>query len=160
VTQSSRQIVATKCMGPEQREFANKCPALPTSMAQRRRRESAITWNAVRRIGLALPETEESTSYGTPALKVKGKLFVRLREEGDIIVVRTDPNQRSMRMAADPTAFFVTEHYVPYPYMLVRLSAATKDDLTELLQDAWQIVAQRPLPTKFRSPRLKGRLSD
>jgi hypothetical protein len=44
-------------------------------------------------------------------------------------------------MAADPDAFFVTEHYSPFPYMLVRLSAVAKDDLAELLTDAWRLVA-------------------
>jgi hypothetical protein len=122
-------------------------------MARRKRRESAITWNTVRKLGFALPETEEATSYGTPALKVKGKLFVRLREEGDIIVVRIDLDQRALRMAADPIAFFVTAHYVPYPYMLVRLSAVTKEDLAELLQDAWRQVAPGILPSDPESRR-------
>jgi hypothetical protein len=115
-------------------------------MAQRKRRKSVINWNTVRKLGLALPETEESTSYGTPALKVNGKLFVRLREEGDIIVVRIELSHRAMRMAADPTTFFVTDHYVPYPYKLVRLSVVNKDDLAELLQDAWRLVAPGTLP--------------
>lgn len=123
-------------------------------MAQQSRR-SAINWNTVRRLGLALPETEESTSYGTPALKVNGKLFARLREEGDIIVVRIDPGQRAMRMVADPTTFFVTDHYVPYPYMLVRLTAVAKDDLAELLHDAWRIVAPSILPEAKRNQRSK-----
>jgi hypothetical protein len=82
-----------------------------------------------------------STSYRTPAIKVGGKLFVRLREEGDIIVARIEPNDRAMRMAADPDAFFVTDHYAPFPYMLVRLSAVAKDDLADLLADAWRHVA-------------------
>src|SRR5262249_37484152 len=110
-------------------------------MASQSRRKATITWNTVRKFGLSLTGTEESTSYGTPALKVKGKLFARLREEGDIIVVRIEPSQRAMRMAADPTAFFATEHYLPYPYMLVRLSAVTREDLSELLEEAWRIVA-------------------
>jgi hypothetical protein len=44
-------------------------------------------------------------------------------------------------MAADPDVFFVTEHYAPFPYMHVLLSAVAKDDLTELLTDAWRLVA-------------------
>jgi hypothetical protein len=108
-------------------------------MANRVRRK-AVTWETVREIALALPEAEKSTSYRTPAMKVRGKLFARLREEGDVIVVRIEPNDRAMRMAADPDAFFVTEHYVPYPYMLVRLSAVAKDDLAELLTAAWRLV--------------------
>lgn len=107
-------------------------------MAKRGRKP--ITWETVRDISLAWPGVEESTSYGTPALKVAGKLFVRLREENDVIVVRIDPAARTLRMAADPTAFFITDHYLDYPYMLVRLSAVSEVDLKELLRDAWEII--------------------
>jgi hypothetical protein len=44
-------------------------------------KKSRVTYDTVRRIALDLPQVEEGTSYGTPALKVKGKLIVRLRED-------------------------------------------------------------------------------
>jgi hypothetical protein len=109
-------------------------------MPERRKKSNAISWDTNREIALALPGVEESTSYRIPAIKVRGKLFVRLREECDVIVVRIHPTGRAMRMAGDPDAFFVTEHYAPFPYMLVRLSAVAKDDLAELLTDAWRLV--------------------
>ncbi len=51
------------------------------------------SWDDVVRIGCALPEVEESTSYRTPALKVRGKGFARLRTEAEIEAtgVRIDP---------------------------------------------------------------------
>ena len=52
---------------------------------------------------------------------------MRLREEGDIIVVRIDLPDRSRRLAAAPNVFFITEHYEPYPYVLVRLKAIKKE---------------------------------
>jgi hypothetical protein len=75
-----------------------------------------VTWATVRKLALALPGAEESTSYGTPAVKVKGKLFVRLREEGGVIVIRIDRADRDMRLAADPKVFFFTDHF----YQLTR----------------------------------------
>src|SRR4051794_9099622 len=110
-------------------------------MANDAKKPKATSWATVRKLALALPGTEESTSYGTPAIKVKGKLFVRLREERDVIVVRIEPFDRAMRIKADSAAFFVTDHYVHFPYMLVRLPAVKPDDLAELLQDAWRLVA-------------------
>jgi hypothetical protein len=50
-------------------------------------KKPSVTYDTVRRLGLALPGAEESTSYGTPALKVKGKLFVRLHQDLDKIVL-------------------------------------------------------------------------
>jgi hypothetical protein len=121
-------------------------------MARERRsrpRSRAIIWETVRDLALALPQAEEGTSYGTPAIKVRGKLFVRRREEGDVIVVRIDEKDRAMRMQADPNAFFITDHYAAYPYMLVRLSAVSKDDLGELLRDAWRLVAPQKLVAEW-----------
>jgi hypothetical protein len=116
-------------------------PLSEGKMAKDPKKPKAISWNTVRKLALALPGTVESTSYGTPAIKVKGKLFVRLREERDVIVVRIEPSDRAMRIQADSGAFFVTDHYVHFPYMLIRLPAVKLDDLTELLQDAWRLVA-------------------
>lgn len=97
------------------------------------------TWKTVQKIALKLPETEESTSYGTPAMKVKGKLLVRLREEGDILAIYTDDKEG--QMAADPAVYFSTPHYDGYPMVLVRLPKITEAELRELLTDAWRMKA-------------------
>jgi hypothetical protein len=99
-----------------------------------------VTWATVRDLALALPGTEESTSYRTPAMKVRGKLIARLKEDGETIVVPMGLDERAVRIEADPDVFFVTEHYAPWPYVLVRLAKVTRTDLRELLQDAWRMV--------------------
>jgi len=103
----------------------------------------------VRELALALPEAEESTSYGTPAFKVRGKLFVRLKEDGESIVVRIEEADRALRLQADPSAFYITDHYISYPWMLVRLSAVAQDDLADLLGDAWRLQAPGRLAVKY-----------
>jgi hypothetical protein len=95
-----------------------------------------ISYDRVRQLGLALPDTEEGTSYGTPALKVKGKLFVRLREEGDVVVLKMPFELREGLLADDPATYFITDHYREYPYVLVRLARVTEPALRELLQIA------------------------
>jgi hypothetical protein len=107
-------------------------------MPEHQKKWNAVSWDTLREIALALPGAEENTSGRTPTIKVGGKMFVRLREEGEVIVVCIELNDRATRIAADPDAFFVTEHYGLFPYMLVRLSAVAKDDLAELLTDAWR----------------------
>jgi hypothetical protein len=121
-------------------------------MARKRRnnrRTPAVTWETVRDIARTLPEAEESTSYGTPAFKVRGQLFVRLHQEGDAVVVRIDEAERAMRMRADPDAFFITDHYVNYPWMLVRLSAVRRDDLADLLVESWRLRAPQRLVAEY-----------
>jgi hypothetical protein len=99
-----------------------------------------VTWNTVRDLALALPGVEESTSYGTPAMKVRRKLIARLKEDGETIVVPMLIDERDVRIAAEPDVFFVTDHYVPFPYILVRLAKVTRTDLREMLQDAWRMM--------------------
>jgi hypothetical protein len=100
-----------------------------------------ITWDTVRGLALALPGTEESTSYRTPAIKVHGKLIARLKEDGETLVVAVPLEEQRMRCEADPDVFFVTEHYRGFPYVLVRLGKVARADLRELLADAWRRVA-------------------
>lgn len=73
----------------------------------------------VKRAGLSLPNVEEGTSYGTAALKVKGKLLVRLREEGDVIVLKMPHDLRTELMEGDPDTYFITDHYESYEWILV-----------------------------------------
>ena len=51
-------------------------------------RRRAVTFDDVRKVAHTLPGVEDGTSYGTPALKVRGKLFVRLHQDRDCFVLR------------------------------------------------------------------------
>jgi hypothetical protein len=108
-------------------------------------REKALTFADVRKLALALPGAEEGTSYGMPAFKVRGKLFARLREDGESLVVRLDFAQRETLMAADPKAFYITDHYRDHPMMLVGLSVVRRDELRQLLMQSWGAVAPKKL---------------
>lgn len=102
-----------------------------------------VDYDFVRRCALALPGVTEGTSYGTPALHVGRKLFLRLREDGDSLVLKTDFHERDHLLATDPTAFFHEDHYNGYPIVLVRLSAAPRGQLRELIVDGWRRLASR-----------------
>src|SRR5262245_25300462 len=112
-----------------------------------------VTFEAVRRLALALPDVQEGTSYGTPAFRVRGKLFARLKEDGEALVVRIDHHTREMLMAAEPRTFYITDHYLAYPWMLVRLPVVRRDVLTKLLEDAWR----RCAPPKVLAAHDRGR---
>jgi len=110
-------------------------------MTRRRPAESPVTFETVRSIALALADAEESTSYGTPAFKVGGALFVRLHQDGCSLVIRTDFDQREELMAADPDTYYITDHYRNYPWILVRLSRIRPDALRDLLGMARRLAA-------------------
>jgi len=116
-----------------------------------RTRSGGVSYEAVKAAALALPEVEESTSYGTPALKVRGKLMVRLREDFETIVVRAAWEDRERLMAVDPETYYVTDHYLKYPWVLARLASLKPDSLAPLMQLAWRNAAPKSLAKRFGS---------
>jgi hypothetical protein len=103
-----------------------------------------VTFETVRLLALALPDVEEGTSYGTPAFKVRKKLFARLREEG-VLMVKCDLVYKDILLQSQPEIYFTTPHYDGYPGILVRLAVAEEDDLRDLLADAWRLAAPKRL---------------
>jgi len=103
-------------------------------------------FEVVRKLGLQLPRVEESTTFGKPSLKIQGKMFACMAShksaEPDSLAVRTDFEQRAELLAADPTIYYITDHYRDYPAVLVRLPRITPDALQDLLKMAYRLVAR------------------
>ena len=109
-----------------------------------------VTEDDVRRVALSLPATTEKPSYGTPGFRVKDKLFARIREEGDVLVVWVeDLGEKEALIAAEPKKFFTTPHYDGHPTVLVRFRAVGVKELRELLTDSWRRRAPKGLVTAF-----------
>ena len=109
-----------------------------------------VTFETVRQLALALPGVEEGMSYGTPAWKVKGKLFARQHQDGESLVISVDFDQREMLMAEQPETFYITDHYLNYPWVLVRLAKVRVDQLPDVLRQAWRRAAPRHLLSTLR----------
>jgi hypothetical protein len=105
---------------------------------------NTVSFDTVRRIGLALPGVEESTAYGSPALKVHGKLLacvpVNRSAEPGSVAVRVGFQDRAELIAAAPDVYYVTDHYLNYSAVLVRLSRVTPEALRDLLGMAHKFV--------------------
>ena len=103
-----------------------------------------MTFDEVRKIALAWPEVEDGTSYGTPALKVRKKMLVRLKEDGDSLVMPgIPPDERDMLMESQPDVFYLTDHYKDYPMVLIRLSKAKRLTVEPLLRRQWRALASK-----------------
>jgi hypothetical protein len=92
-----------------------------------------------------LDQVERSTSYGTPALKVAGKLFARMSDDATM-VLHCPLEQKALLMEISPEIYFETPHYLNYPALLVRLDAISDEELALRLEDAW----------RFRAPAKPG----
>ncbi|PYT31279.1 MAG: hypothetical protein DMG57_05560 [Acidobacteria bacterium] len=103
-----------------------------------------LTFATVRKIAHVLPDVAEGTMYGSPALKVHGRLLTCLAihksAEPESLVVRTDFDERAALLAEQPDTYYVTDHYVNHPAVLVRLSKIRIDQLRDLLALAWRFV--------------------
>ena len=116
-------------------------------------------FDAVRAIGLTLPDVEDASMYGGFALKVRGKMFVcqamNKAAEPNTLAVRMDFAQRDALLEEDPSTYYLKDHYVNYPCILVRLSRVHPDALRDLVHGAHRFVSAT-VRTRTVRRRVKG----
>ncbi|QLQ36166.1 MmcQ/YjbR family DNA-binding protein [Micromonospora robiginosa] len=125
------------------------------------------TWDDVRRIALALPETTERGSYDDlPAWRVRDKMFVWERPlrradldalgdaapDGPVLGVRMpDLGAKEAVLADDPAVHFTVPHLDGSSVVLVRLDRIEVAELTELITEAWFARAPKRLAAAHRA---------
>jgi hypothetical protein len=122
-------------------------------MAERRRtrrpapagRKRGLTWDEFCARAARLPGVETGTCYGTPALYVRKRFLCRLKEDGDSVAIKLDFADRDVLLEAEPRAFYLTDHYRPYPAVLMRLGRVRPAMAMELLEQAWRRAAPKSL---------------
>jgi hypothetical protein len=122
------------------------------------------TWDDVRRIALALPETSERLSRELCQWRVKDKLFVWERPlrrgeieslgagapQGPILGARVEHLvAKEALLAADAGVFFTTPHFDNHPSVLVLLDRISAEDLDEVIVEAWLARAPKPLAEAY-----------
>ena len=120
-------------------------------MAGRARR--GVNFSTVRKFALALPDVEESTAYGAPAFKLRGRLIActatnKAAEPGSLVVC-IDFADREALVAEEPDVYYLKDHYLDYACVLVRLSRVHPDALRDLLHAGWTF-ANSKAPRKGR----------
>jgi hypothetical protein len=98
---------------------------------------------------MELGDVEESTIHGAPSLKVRGKLLacpaIHKSAEPNSLAVRIGFEERARLLGAEPETFYLTNHYVKHPAVLVRLTQISRDSLRELLGMAWLFVTSQSI---------------
>lgn len=100
------------------------------------------------------PGVVESLSYGTPALKVRGKLLVRIREPG-VLVLLCEMDEKEFLMQSAPEIYYQIDHYKGYPAVLVRLDVIEPDELRERIEKTWMSHATKKMLDEYWSRELK-----
>jgi hypothetical protein len=126
------------------------------------------TWDDVRRLALALPETSERASRGNAQWRVKDKLFVWERPlrrpdlealgdaapTGPILGARVEHLVAKEALLADPSGvYFTTPHFDGYPAILVELERISPADLEEVTVEAWLARAPAKLAQAYLAER-------
>jgi hypothetical protein len=133
------------------------------------------TWDDVRRIALALPETSERPSHGNNSWRVRDKLFVWERPlrpsdlralgdaapDGPILGARVaHVGAKEALIADDPAVYFTTPHFDGYAAVLVRLDEIAVDELYELIVEAWLCQAPKRLAKDYFASTTEPRSSE
>jgi hypothetical protein len=118
-------------------------------------RKTPLTFDVVRTIGKGMPDVETGKAYGSPAIKLRGKLLACMAShrsaEPHTLVVVVDFLTRDLLIAKDPAVYYVKPHYVPYPCVLVRLERTELHDLKEVLDMGWRYVSTKAKHRKGRA---------
>ena len=122
------------------------------------------TWDDVRRLALALPETDERESRGSRQWRVKDKLFVWERPlrgtdlaalgdaapDGPILGARVEHlGAKEALLADDSGVYFTTPHFDGYPAVLIQLERVSRETLEELVEEAWLAQAPKKLADAY-----------
>jgi hypothetical protein len=98
-----------------------------------------VTWKQLCKLAQALPEVREDHWYGTPALKVRQKGFVRLKENArDVVFILDSVEEQEALIDAQPDLYFMTDHYRGWPAVLARLAPLTVPEARVRLERAWR----------------------
>ncbi|MGZ2410700.1 hypothetical protein ACUXST_000097 [Sphingomonas sp. F9_3S_D5_B_2] len=114
-----------------------------------------MNWDQAVAFALSLPNTELSTSYGNPAVKVasNGRAFLVTSHESETSFgLSIDLDTVDLLMATEPETYWRTPHYEGYPMVLVRYAAADEERVAETIRRSRDYCAALP---KARSRKRK-----
>lgn len=106
-------------------------------------------WDEVLAFALALPDTELSTSYGRPAVKVNAKAFVYPGREAGSFAIASPLPEKELLMETDPDTFWETAHYRGWPAVLVRFGSADRERIETVITRAWWDRLKKPQREAF-----------
>jgi len=120
------------------------------------RRRSFAGFDRVRRLGRALPDVEEGTAWGVPALRADGKVIcctaAHRDAEPNTLVVMISFEQRDALIEEEPDVYYLKPHYVSHPCVLVRLGTIRDDALRDLLLTAHHFITKAPASSRKSRP--------
>jgi hypothetical protein len=120
------------------------------------RGRSFAGFDRVRHLARALPDVEEGTAWGVPALRAEKKIIcctaAHRDAEPNTLVVMVPFDQRDALIEEEPDIYYLKPHYVAHPCVLVRLPAIGDDALRDLLLTAYHFITKAPASSRRSRP--------
>ena len=111
-----------------------------------------MTKDEMEAIVMAFPGVEKGMSYGSPAYKVNGKFFTRLRrDDGSMVLMDVSFDEREMLIEAEPATFHFTAHYKDYPCVLARIESLHPGSFRNFLDRRWRKIAPKKLVKEWEA---------
>jgi hypothetical protein len=114
-----------------------------------------LTKAQARKIALSLPGTSEKPYFNKPSVFAGEEFLMRVHDKEDAIALRVGSMEmRDVMLEAEPKLFYITDHYINFPFVLARLSALDTATLKQLLTGRIAQIAAKP-PKKTRPAKKK-----
>jgi hypothetical protein len=105
--------------------------------------------STVRKMALGLPEAVEQETWGTPTFRVRKKIFAMFAEgQREAWIKSTHDEQRALTQM-NPETFFVPPYVGSSGWIGVHFRTADREEMRELLTEAWRLTAPKRLVTAF-----------
>ena len=105
--------------------------------------------DTVRKMALAMPEATEQESWETPTFRVRKKIFAMLSDDERSVWVKSTHDEQRALTSMDPATYFVPPYVGPSGWVGVRFSGADREELHELIIEAWRMTAPKRLVSSF-----------
>ena len=104
-----------------------------------------VSFEDLRAMVLAFPETEETTSCGDlRSFKVNGKVILYWNAPGTTApVFKVDLEERDFLIEADPGTFFTTDHHRPWALVLARPEGLDAGWARANIERVWRAQAKK-----------------
>lgn len=103
----------------------------------------------VRTVALALPEATERPAWDMACLRVRDKIFASMPPGEEWVAIRLAEGENAALAAERPEVFSVPHHYRNSTMVVVQLAGVDRDELAELLTEAWRLRAPARLAAAF-----------
>lgn len=109
-----------------------------------------MRWRDVGKLGRRLPEVEEGTWFGVPALRVRGSILAHAHDRKRAVVVKVGPGEPETLCRSRPDAFSLPADRQQHPVVAIRLAAVGPDELWPFLVESWRRSAPPSLAATWK----------